>query len=66
MAAPKEGERYVHSNGQDHRQVDDESEQGIVDGVVKKQVMSEFVAGQIQGVVECASDDVPNEYYYPP
>lgn len=51
----------VHSNSEDHRHVSNEAEQGIVDGVVKEQVVCEFVASKIERMVDSRSHDVSND-----
>ena len=56
----------VHSDGKRHRQVSHKAKEGVVDGLVKEEVVSEFVASKVQRVVNRASPDVGEEDDKPP
>lgn len=56
----------VHGDSEGHRGVGEESEQGVVNGLVKEEVVGEFMACKIQGVADCRSNDVGNSANHPP
>jgi hypothetical protein len=55
-----------NSNGKGHWQVRNEAEQGIMDGIVKEEIVSQFVTCKVQRVIDRSSPNIGQKDNDPP